>query len=159
MLPYFEQIFLVPWDQILNFLALRPNAGPTQTHSGNRCTPYDFLVHVDHVFFEDNFFVFQSILRRCAAMPLLNNWFIHGHLSNYFGQQSFPFLPEIIGKLSCPFPSFTFGQLSFPVPFHFQNFIGLSKTFPESPLISYFSGWVCLICISPFVNPFELNPW
>ena len=83
---------------------------------------------------------------------------IHGHLSNYFGQQSFPFLPEKIVKLSCPFPSFTFGQLSFPVPFHFQNFIGLSKTFPESPLISYSSAWVCLNCINPFVNPFELNP-
>ena len=58
---------MVPWDQILNILALRPNAGPTQTHAGYRCTPHDFLVHVDHVFFDDKFFLFRSILRRCAV--------------------------------------------------------------------------------------------
>ena len=58
---------MVPWDQILNFLALRPNVGPTQTHAGYRCTPYDFLVHVDDVFFEDMFFVFQSFLHRCVS--------------------------------------------------------------------------------------------
>ena len=57
---------MVPWDQILNFLALRPNAGPTQTHVGYRCIPYDFPVHVDHVFFEDKFFGFQSFLHRCG---------------------------------------------------------------------------------------------
>ena len=51
----------------MNFLALRPNAGPTQTHVGYRSTPYDFPVHVDHVFFEDNFFVFRSILHRCVS--------------------------------------------------------------------------------------------
>ena len=56
---------MVPWDQILNFLALRPNASPTQTHIGYHYTPYDFLVHVDHVFFEDKFFGFRSILHRC----------------------------------------------------------------------------------------------
>ena len=54
------------WAQILNFLALRPNAGPTQTHAGCGLTPYDFLAHVDHVLFEDYFFVFRSILQRCA---------------------------------------------------------------------------------------------
>ena len=58
------------WDQILNFLALRPNAGPTQTHVGYRCTPYDFLVHVEHVFFEDKFFGFRSILHRCVHTPV-----------------------------------------------------------------------------------------
>ena len=39
------------------FLALTPNAGPTQTHAGCCWTPYDFLAHVDHVFFEDSFVV------------------------------------------------------------------------------------------------------
>ena len=63
---------MVPWDQILNFLALRPNAGPTQTHAGYRCTPYDFLVHVDHVFFEDIFFVFQSFLHQVCHHRLEN---------------------------------------------------------------------------------------
>ena len=40
-------------------------AGPTQTHAGCGLTPYDFLAHVDHVLFEDYFFVFRSILQRC----------------------------------------------------------------------------------------------
>ena len=62
----FEQFFLVPWDQILNILALIPNAGPTQTHAGCRWTPYGFLDHVEYVFLKDNFVVFQSILQRCA---------------------------------------------------------------------------------------------
>ena len=61
-----EPKILVPWDQILNFLALRHNAGPTQAHAGYRCTPYDFLVRVEHVFFEDIFFLFQSFLHRCG---------------------------------------------------------------------------------------------
>ena len=51
----------------MNFLALRPYAGPTQTHAGYLCTPYDFQVHVDNVFFEDNFFVFLSFLHRCGV--------------------------------------------------------------------------------------------
>ena len=59
---------MVPRDQILNFLALTPNAGPTQTHAGCGLTPYDFLAHVDHVLFEDYFFVFPSILQRCVTM-------------------------------------------------------------------------------------------
>ena len=56
-----------PWDQILNFLALTPNAGPTQTHAGCRWTPFDLLVHVDHVFLEGTFVVFRSILQRCES--------------------------------------------------------------------------------------------
>ena len=62
----FEQKFLVPWDQIFNFWALTPNAGPTQTHAGCRWTPYGFLDHVEYVFLKDNFVVFQSILQRCV---------------------------------------------------------------------------------------------
>ena len=54
-------------NQILNFLALTRNAGPTQTHTGCHLTPYDFLAHVDHVLFEDYFFVFRSILQRCEV--------------------------------------------------------------------------------------------
>ena len=60
-------------------------------------------------------------------------WPIHGHLSKYFGQHSFPFHPDKNGQLSCPFPNTPFGQLSFPVPFQFQNseeaFQDLSKLF------------------------------
>ena len=40
------------------FFGLTPNAGPTQTHTGCHLTPYDFLAHVDHVFFEETFVVF-----------------------------------------------------------------------------------------------------
>ena len=69
---FFEPKILVPWDQILNFLALRPNAGPTQTHAGCGLTPYDFLAHADHVLFEDYFFVFRSILQRCAPHTCIN---------------------------------------------------------------------------------------
>ena len=56
MINYRQLAFLFcpfPNWQNFEFLALRPNAGPTQTHAGYRCTPYDFLVHVDHVSFED----------------------------------------------------------------------------------------------------------
>ena len=66
----FEQKFLVPWDQIFNFWALTPNAGPTQTHAGCRWTPYGFLDHVEYVFLKDNFVVFQSILQRCGAFHI-----------------------------------------------------------------------------------------
>ena len=47
------------------FLAQTPNAGPTQTHAGCRWTPFDLLVHVDHVFLEGTFVVLRSILQRC----------------------------------------------------------------------------------------------
>ena len=60
-----EQIFLVLWDQNLNYLALTPNAGPTQTHAWCHWTPFDLLDHVDHVFLEGTFVVFRSILQRC----------------------------------------------------------------------------------------------
>ena len=35
-----------------------------------RCTPYDFLVHVDHVFFEDNFFYFDQFCEGVLASHL-----------------------------------------------------------------------------------------
>ena len=47
------------------FLGLTPNAGPAQTYAGCRWTPYDFIVHVDHVFLKDKV-VFESILERGA---------------------------------------------------------------------------------------------
>ena len=37
----------------LNILALTLNAGLTQTRAGCRWTPFDFLVHVEHVFLKD----------------------------------------------------------------------------------------------------------
>ena len=56
------------WDPIFHFWALTPNAGPTQTHAGCCWTPFDLLVHVDHVFLEGTFVVFRSILQRCEGV-------------------------------------------------------------------------------------------
>ena len=42
------------------------------THVGYRYTPYDFLGYVDHVFFEDKFFGFPSILHRCGILQVCN---------------------------------------------------------------------------------------
>ena len=91
---------MVPWDQILNFLALRPNAGPTQTHVGYRCTPYDFLVHVDHVFFEDKFFGFRSILHRCAYLEIKHSQSNSSGL-HYISPLGPPGINALKNKASC----------------------------------------------------------
>ena len=50
---------------MFKFWALKSNAQSPQTCEGCRWTPFDLMVHVDHVFFEETFIVFRSILRRC----------------------------------------------------------------------------------------------
>jgi len=65
----FEQNGLVPWDQILNFWAVTPNADQL-THIKKydsdpyRCrwTPHDFLVHVDRVFLKHIFSCLCTLL-------------------------------------------------------------------------------------------------